>query len=336
MLIIRKQAFARAGLVGNPSDGYHGQTISFIIRNFAATVILYEWDEIEILGSREEKSRFNSIQHLARDVKLHGYYGGVRLVKATIRRFFEFCARQEIRLHDRNFSIRYESQIPRQVGMAGSSAIIVATLRCLMEFYGVDIPLELQPSLALSVEKDELGIAAGLQDRVIQIFEGLVYMNFAKATMREQAGLRYGIYERLDPQILPPVYIAYKADVSEPTEVFHNDIRARFQRGEPAVVEAMKRFAGLAEEAREALRAGDAAKLSSLMNTNFDTRRSIYQLPHGQVEMVECARRVGASAKFAGSGGAIVGVYKDETMFQELEQALGELHCNVIKPKIEA
>ena len=76
MLIIRKQAFARAGLVGNPSDGYHGQTISFIIRDFAAQVILYEWDEIEVLGSREEKSRFNSIQHLARDVKLHGYYGG--------------------------------------------------------------------------------------------------------------------------------------------------------------------------------------------------------------------------------------------------------------------
>jgi glucuronokinase len=336
MLIIRKQAFARAGLVGNPSDGYHGQTISFIIRHFAATVILYEWDEIEILGSREEKSRFNSIQHLARDVKLHGYYGGVRLVKATIRGFFEYCARQQIPLHDRNFSIRYESQIPRQVGMAGSSAIIVATLRCLMEFYGVDIPLELQPSLALSVETDELGIAAGLQDRVIQIFEGLVYMNFAKATMREQAGLRYGIYERLDPKILPPVYIAYKADVSEPTEVFHNDIRARFQRGEPAVVEAMKKFAGLAEEAREALRAGDAGKLSALMDANFDTRRSIYQLPQGQVEMVECARRVGASAKFAGSGGAIVGVYKDEAMFQKLEEALGELHCNVIKPKIQA
>ncbi len=335
MLIIRKQAFARAGLIGNPSDGYNGQTISFIIRNFAATVILYEWDEIEILGSREEKSRFNSIQHLARDVKLHGYYGGVRLVKATIRGFFEYCARRQIKLHDRNFSIRYESQIPRQVGMAGSSAIIVATLRCLMEFYGVEIPLELQPSLALSVETDELGIAAGLQDRVIQIFEGLVYMNFAKATMREQNGLRYGMYECLDPSILPPVYIAYKADVSEPTEVFHNDIRARFQRGEPAVIEAMNKFAGLAASAREALRAGDADKLSDLMNTNFDTRRSIYELPHGQVEMVECARQVGASAKFAGSGGAIVGVYRDEAMFRKLEQALGELHCNVIKPKIE-
>ena len=28
MLLIRKRAYARAGLVGNPSDGYHGKTIS--------------------------------------------------------------------------------------------------------------------------------------------------------------------------------------------------------------------------------------------------------------------------------------------------------------------
>ena len=72
------------------------------------------------------------------------------------------------------------------------------------------------------------------------------------------------------------------------------------------------------------------------MDTNFDTRRSIYQLPQGQVEMIESARKVGASAKFAGSGGAIVGVYRDELMFQALEHELGKLHCIVIKPRIEA
>ena len=292
MLIIRKQAFARAGLVGNPSDGYHGQTISFIIRDFAAQVILYEWDEIEILGSVEEKSRFNSIQHLARDVKLHGYYGGVRLVKATIRRFFDYCSRQQIPLHERNFSIRYESQIPRQVGLAGSSAIIVATLRCLMEFYGVAIPLELQPSLALSVETEELGIAAGLQDRVIQIYEGLVYMNFGLERMREQAGLRYGVYERLDPSLLPPVYVAYGRPTSASAGPRYFTTTFRYPRispnGEPAVVEAMTKFASLAAAAREALQERDAARLSSLMDRNFDTRRSIYQLPHGQVEMIEC------------------------------------------------
>src|SRR5207248_715772 len=106
-----------------------------------------------------------------------------------------FCNRHAIPLHDRNFSVRYHSDIPRQVGLAGSSAIIVATLRCLMDFYEVPIPLEVQPSLALAVETEELGITAGLQDRVIQVFEGLVFMDFAPEKMREQAGFLPGSYE---------------------------------------------------------------------------------------------------------------------------------------------
>jgi glucuronokinase len=336
MLLIRRKAYARAGLVGNPSDGYHGKTISIIVRNYCAEVVLYEWEDVELIWSDEDQSRFRSIQDLARDVKLHGYYGGIRLVKAAIKKFVEFCQARGLALHDRNFSIRYHSTIPRQLGMAGSSAIIVATLRCLIDFYQVPIPLEVQPSLALAVESEELGIAAGLQDRVIQVYEGLVYMDFARERMREQGGYRYGVYERLAPALLPPLYIAYKAEVSEPTEVFHNDIRARYNRGETKVVEAMVKFAGLAAQAREALEQRDAERLAQLMDENFDTRRSIYQLPTAQVEMVEVARKVGASAKFAGSGGAIIGAYRDETMFADLQAVLGKIRCAVIKPQIVA
>src|SRR3954469_4657186 len=268
MLLIRKRAHARAGLVGNPSDGYHGKTISLIVRNFHAEVVLYEWDDVELLLGEESRSRFRSIHELVRDVQLHGYYGGIRLVKAAVKKFAEYCYRQNIALHDRNFSVRFESTIPRQVGLAGSSAIIVATLRCLMDFYGVAIPLEVQPSLALSVEVEELNITAGLQDRVIQVYEGLVYMDFAAERMRETHGYRHGVYERLDPALLPLVYIAFKADVSEPTEVFHNDIRGRFNRGEEKVVRAMQTFAGLAAEARVALLTGDHERLAKLMDTN--------------------------------------------------------------------
>jgi glucuronokinase len=335
MLVIRKQAFARAGLVGNPSDGYHGKTISIVIRNLSALVVLYEWEDVELLPSVDDHSRFHSVRDLARDVRLHGYYGGVRLIKATIKKFVEFCDRQKLPLHDRNFSIRYQSTIPRQVGLAGSSAIIVATLRCLMKFYGVTIQQELQASLALAVETEELGIAAGLQDRVIQVYEGLVYMDFARESFRTAAGLGYGVYESLSPSLLPNLYIAYKDDVSEPTEVFHNDIRGRYQRGEAQVVEAMSRFAALALEARSALLAGDHEKLARLMNANFDLRRSIYQLPPGQIQLVEAARSVGASAKFAGSGGTIVGCYRDEAMFDCLREALRRIGCVIIKPIVE-
>src|SRR5512143_3081435 len=163
MIIIRKRAFARAGLVGNPSDGYHGKTISVIVRNFWAEVVLYEWDSVDIVLAEDDRARFSSVYDLARDVRLHGYYGGIRLIKATIKRFVEHCQARGLQLHRRNFSVRYQTNIPRQVGMAGSSAIIVATLRGLMEFYGVEIPIEAQPTFVLQVETGELGISAGLQ-----------------------------------------------------------------------------------------------------------------------------------------------------------------------------
>ena len=42
MRIFKTKAYARAALVGNPSDGYHGKTISLIVKNFSADVVIYE------------------------------------------------------------------------------------------------------------------------------------------------------------------------------------------------------------------------------------------------------------------------------------------------------
>ena len=334
MFLTRKRAFARAGLVGNPSDGYHGKTISVSVRNFWAEVVLYEWDSVDIVLAEGDRARFNSVQDLARDVRLHGYYGGIRLIKATIKHFVEYCDAQGLILHGRNFSVRYQSNIPRQVGLAGSSALITATLRCLMEFYAMAIPIEAQPTFILRVEQEELGITAGLQDRVIQAYEGLVYMDFDKAREQMVGGLPCYHYEPLDPSRLPPLYLAYHASLGEPTEVFHNNIRERYSRGEALVVDAMAHVAGLAAAGREALLAGDLERFSALMDQNFDARRKIYSLPPWQIDQIETARRCGASAQFAGSGGAIVGVYRDAAMLADLKQALGAIGSRTFVPEI--
>ncbi len=334
MIIIKKQCFARAGVVGNPSDGYNGKTISVIVRNFCAEVVLYEWDHLDIVLTEDDRARFESVFDLAKDVKLHGYYGGIRLIKATIKHFVEYCLVHDQKLHDRNFSIRYHSTVPRQVGLAGSSSIIVATLRCLMEFYGIDIPLKIQPSFVLSVEKEELGIAAGLQDRVIQVYEGLVYMDFGKKQEKSASGFRYYKYEPLDPGLLPHMYIAYHSDLSEPTEIFHNDLRTRFACGEKKVIDAMAHFAHLADLGRNALLDRNYKRLGELIDENFDTRKSICTLPQWQVAMVETARKCGATSHFTGSGGAILGTYKNEAQYKRLCKALDEIGSKVQKLRV--
>lgn len=336
MELIRARAYARAGLIGNPSDGYHGRTLSLIVRNYFAEAVLYEWEDLEIILSQEDRSRFGSIQELQHDVQLHGYYGGVRLVKATIRRFADYCQQNEILLHERNFAVRYQSNIPRAVGMAGSSGIIVATLRALMKFYSVDIPLEVQPSLALSVETGELRINGGLQDRVVQVYEGLVYMDFARDRTRVIDGMEVGHYETVDPRLLPNLYMAFSHDAGEPTEITHAPLRASYDDGDPKIHAAMNRFAEITDEARAALIAKDHARFHELVNENFDLRRSICNLSPSHVRMIEAARTSGASAKFAGSGGAIVGTFTDESQYADLKARLQAIGCEVFRPQIEA
>ncbi|HPO13292.1 MAG TPA: GHMP kinase [Candidatus Hydrogenedentes bacterium] len=324
--------YARAGLIGNPSDGYYGKCISFIFRNFAAKVSLYESPEVEIIPSVQDRSKYDSIDDLTDDVKKNGYYGGIRLMKAAVKKFLEYCQANKIKLPKRNFSIRYRSTIPRRLGLAGSSALVAATVRCLMEYYDVSIPQTILPNLILSVETEELGISAGLQDRVIQVYGGCVYMDFDKAIMDVQG---HGQYEELDPRLLPNLYIAYRDDLGEGSETFHNNVKERWLRGDPQVLEAMQQFAALAKEARDLLLAGHSQEIGPLMDRNFDLRRSIYSLDPRNVDMVERARSVGASGKFTGSGGSIVGVYEDETMYQRLEEAMKAGGITVIKPKLD-
>ncbi len=331
MRIIKTRAYARAALVGNPSDGYNGRTISIIVRNFAAEVVIDEWPALEIVPTRQDQCRFDSVSDLLRDVRLNGYYGGLRLVKAAIKRFADYCEANGITLPDQNFSIRYDSTIPRQVGLAGSSAIITATIRGLCAFYGVDIPKEIFPALVLSVETDEIGIAAGLQDRVTQTYEGLVYMDFDREYMATHG---HGIYETLDHRLLPPLYLAYQLDLAESSDVFHSNIRQRYDRGEPEVVNAMTLLGDLARDGKERLLARDHRSFAELMNRNFDTRRRIYNLNPRHIRMIDLARSLGASAHFAGSGGSIIGVYHDEAMFRSLKKAFEADRCAVIKPLV--
>ncbi|MDI9433979.1 MAG: GHMP kinase [Planctomycetota bacterium] len=330
-MIIRTQAYPRAGLIGNPSDGYFGKTISFVFSNFRAEVVLYETPELEILPSQKDHSCFNNIADIVRDVRLHGYYGGIRLLKATIKTFYDYCQDNQITLHEKNFTIRYCSNIPHGVGLAGSSAIITACLRALMAFYGVSIPKYAQANLVLAAERNELHIPAGLQDRVIQVYEGLVYMDFAEEIMVRQG---YGDYTPLAPALLPRLYIAYRDDFSEPTEKFHNNIRLRFDQGERKVVNAMRFWARLTDQVRRCLLDEQGEQIGELLDANFDRRRQIYKISEDNLRMVHEARASGASAKFTGSGGAIVGTYKDERMFADLRKRLGQFHIKVIKPKI--
>lgn len=136
--------------------------------------------------------------------------------------------------------------------------------------------------------------------------------------------------------LLPKLYIAYRSDLAEGSEVFHNTIRERWLKGETDVVEAMGDFAHYAQEVRDLLVAGRGSEIGLWVDKNFDRRRSLYPLSEGDIEMVERTRSVGASGKFCGSGGAIVGTYEDDNAYGGLEKVFHGTGTVVLKPTIAA
>lgn len=327
-MIISQTTCARMGLMGNPSDGFGGKTITVQIEDFAARTTLWESPHVQIVPHRvHDPFNFSSLDHLHETAQQDGYYGGTRLIYASCKRFCQFCKDQQVPLREANFTIEYDTNIPRQVGLGGSSAIVVATCKALMRFYGLadgDIPKPLQAQLALSVETDELEIKAGLQDRVAQTYGGLVYMDFSPEHMERQG---YGVYQNLPLELLPPLYLAYIPHSTTTSGKAHNLVHYRFDSGEQEVIDAMRRFAEFADEALEALENRDFERFGELMNLNFDLRRKIYGdevIGPENLEMVELARGFGLPAKFTGSGGAITGILHEEERLDEIADAFEE------------
>jgi glucuronokinase len=320
-VIIRTSAHARAGLLGNPSDIYGGKVISFLIKNFSAQVQLWESPGLTFrLHPDHDRTEFADLTDFVSTVKRHGYYGMQRLLFATLTRFVSYCESRGIPLSKRNFTLQYGTTIPRQSGLGGSSAMIIAALRALLRFYRVP-PGELTPGdlaeLALSVEKGELGIAAGLQDRVVQSIGGLVYMDLSGKRPR---------YDRLDSALLPRFGIAYLTQQTgmEESGRVHATVRSRWEMGDREVIRVMGEIAALADHGRDALKRRDYERLGELMRRNFDLRRGLFgdkALGEHTIALVEIARELGFASKLPGSSGAALVLLNGKDAETELARA---------------
>lgn len=188
--------------------------------------------------------------------------------------------------HFRNFTLSYSSNIPRQRGLSGSSAIACAALNCLISFFkliNTDIPVSHRPSLILAAEQD-LGITAGLQDRIVQVYGGLIYMDFSDTmenrnndhSLKEQ-NLSRIIGENsigedkkrkctslkplprclsLDPQVLPELmYLLYaETDSGKCSGDIHGNFKKRWDQQQNNELRVyMNEIADLAEEGKDIL-----------------------------------------------------------------------------------
>ncbi len=304
---------ARAALAGNPSDGYGGRVVAVPIQEFHATARLVTGPATGAVG----RGAAGAAALAAPDPEL------ARLIGAARRRLFTGAG-----IDDPGTPVAVETRIPREVGLAGSSAVIIAVLRALAAASAIELAPTDLAVMALAVEVDDLGIGAGLQDRLVQAHDRALDMDFG-ATAKPVGDHRYRATVRpIDVDGLP-LFVAWKAAAAESSGVVHGDLRARFDTGDAAVRAAMVDLAQAAAVAVDALAARDLEQLGWAMGRSFDLRASVCDLHPDHAEMVAVARASGAAVNYAGSGGSIVGLVPAEGPDRVIA-ALTEVGCSAV------
>lgn len=325
-------AHARAGLLGNPSDQYGGKTIAFAIRDFSARVTLEASDRFVLRHGPSDLIEFDSILEARESLRAGGCDDGIRLLRAAVRRFAGHCdgvggMPEDDRLL--RFEMRYETSIPRQVGLGGSSAIVIAALRALMAWFDVSIEPAPLAELALAAEVEDLGIAAGPMDRVVQCYEGVMLMDLREP--RSAAS-----YTSLAPEVLPPLFVAWDPRGGRASGRIHEGVRQRWREGDAEVHRAMAELRELVDSGVACLRCGAHAAFRELMNRNFEIRAQLFPISKSNREMVEIGRSHGAGVKLCGSGGAVVGAPADPRDLGEIERAYRGAGYGMIRPEVHS
>ncbi len=254
---------ARAALAGNPSDGYGGAVFSTMIPGFGVTASAADSDR------------------------------SIELVDAAKQRF---AAEYSVDLA--GLSVAIDTNIPRSVGLAGSSAIVIATLELCADFSSITCEPSRIAHLAHAVERVDLGIAGGWQDQLVQSHQVTALMEFSEP--KRLAAVSVTSEREI------PLYLAFSTATSEPSGHSHTTLRAR--RDEPEVQRVMGELASCARRGAAAAASGDVHTLKQTIDATFALREQVMTIAPAHAAMIAAAQRHGASANFAGSGGAIVGV----------------------------
>jgi len=300
MTSLTATAHARVGLLGNPSDIYGGRGLGFSVAGMNATV-------------RLEPAAQNALPN--------------ELFEAAWTVAARELAAAGVQVSARPFALAFESDIPFQGGLSGSSALVTAALRAWSRWFAAPLAARRVAELALEVENDVLGIRAGPLDRVVQAHDGLLAMDFAAPFAPAAA-------RRLDPALLPPMLLAWHGVPGRSSGDVHAPVFAQFEAGDPRVRETMAALARNAEAGEAALLQGDGEAFRRCVDRNFELRAQVFPIEAADRELVALGRSAGAACKLPGSGGCVLMVCRDEDHLAEVERRCRASGRETMRPEV--
>ncbi len=292
----RASAPGRCGIVGNPSDIYGGCVLSCSIPLRAYCSLT--------LG------------------------GGERLPDD---RLLWDAATGRFPLHG-PATVEWASDVPRSSGLAGSTALLAATVTCAMRSRG-EQPLNDRVALAETVrdiERHDAGIVCGFQDAYMAVFGGLQLMDFAGKSPEGA-----GPVARLTELDLPLPFLLVTTGVERLSGSVHGPMVQRWLAGEHMVRRSVERIGELGRLGAQALHSGDLHALGEAMTENH---RLVAEMGGSgdaiDLLISDCTSEGALGAKLAGAGlgGTVIALGDDLDSLEAALRAKG--YSRFIRPEI--
>ncbi len=310
--MIRAISSGRAGIIGNPTDGYGGTMIACSTKN-KAVVTIEEHEELVIENSFGKKTlRWKN------DFENQGDYFDI--VRSVLRYF---------KLFDLKARITTNSNIPVQAGLAGSTAVLSSVLSAVASFVGYDFHRYHLAEVNRIIELNYLKCHCGYQDAYMTTFGGLNYLDFrGKEYYKELDKEQYATVERLSDYVEELPFVVVHTGIKHHSGNFHKPLRERWSEGDPDVVGAYNEIMNIAREGKKALMNRNWEQLGYLMNYNHRLQDSLCDSGEQNLYMIKVAMDSGAlAAKLAGAGGGgtiIVLTHEQERVMKALKDVGAE------------
>ncbi|MFO7636300.1 MAG: hypothetical protein R6W96_03225 [Clostridia bacterium] len=278
----------RAGIIGNPTDGYGGAMMACSIRNRATVtlkknktlVLVNDFGKTELLWKNDFENKGD-------------YFDVFR----SVLRF--------LRAYDLKAEIRVKSNIPVQAGLSGSTAILSSLLYGILAFTGKSVNRYELAEMNRIIELHYLKCQCGYQDAYMTTFGGLLYLDFrGKEYYRELKDETYATVENLSAHVDELPFLVAHGGVMHNSGHFHKPLRQRWLEGEKQVVDGYREIAELARFGKKALLGKDWEQLGILMNRNHKIQDALAPSGEENNALIRTALENGAyGAKLAGAGG---------------------------------
>lgn len=233
--------------------------------------------------------------------------------------------------------VEWTCDVPRSSGLAGSTALLAATMACLSRVRGDALALESFESrsqfaeFVRDVELNEAGVVCGFQDAYMAVHGGLVEIDF-----EGKHPIHGGPLGRVAPLDTELPFLLITTGVERLSGSVHGPMRERWLSGDPEVVQGMARIAELGRAGARALRSRDWNGLAVAMRENHAIVASLGGSGEPIDRLVEgCLRHGALAAKLAGAGlgGTVIALTENP---EDLRQRLTEEgYGRFLRPSVE-